>query len=257
MKQFLLTLFCIISTCVYSQSFCNNVAQFPDRAGANTVTFKSVSNYGLYDQIWIYSVKSSRTEPSFIFFHNPCVNIIETGIIRNGNRIKRNLINHVNSYEPNLNSYGWKLEFYSDSIYIITQGQFEVKPIFISMKYGRSLVTDTICGPDCTLLSLSSVTLMNDSEFIMLIDSSNRLETYELRISIDGVYWDILSYITSNTVYKLSNLRPGIWYLIAKNSHLESNIIRVTVSGFNTIYSIDELGRRTLNDPRSIKPNIW
>jgi hypothetical protein len=257
MKQFLLTLFCIISTCVYSQ-YCNDMSQFPGSSGTNVVKFVSSTMLSNQTQLWTYTVNTASPLPSYIFLHNPCVNLIESGIIKNGRLQKKRIIDHTFITEPLLNDYGWKIEFYSDTIYFISDYVYDIKPMFISMKYGTLLVTDTMCGPDCSMLNLQSVSLIDiDKGYIQLSDPTNSTETFELKYSINAVNWETLSYITSNSVFKLTNLRPGIWYLIAKNSHLESNIIRVTVSGFNSIYSIDELGRRTLNDPRSIKPNIW
>lgn len=255
MRILLIILFNILSVTCLAQ-YCNtSTAIFPGFRGSfNAVTYVRNTVNSNNTQTWIYAVKAGRPEPSFIFFHNPCVNIIEAGIVRNKTLVKRQIVDHTYNEDPLTNQLGWKLEFYSDTIYIITNGIYDVKPIDLSMKYSTFLNKDTICGPDCSLLNIKAVQLINPYLHAVILVDSNSNDTYELQYSRDGIDWNTHSFIVANNLYMLSGIRPGVWYAKARNSYLESNILLITVNPWYEIQSIDELGRKVVNDQRSLKP---
>ena len=230
--------------------FCNPIANFSSGRFTNSITYIDYKIEGS-NQTWRYKVKKGTTEPSFIFYHNPCVNVIETGAIVNGRKVRKNLVNHTNVPDPLVGDYGWKLEFYSDTIYITTSDFYDIKPIFITMKYGRLITTDTICGPNCGLVNINQIELNYKDDMLILVGNSTHL--FELEISKNGSDWNLLSYINCNIVYN-PKLEPGIWYLRAKSELDLSEVIVININKKENRVLFDELGRVVNRESRSLSP---
>lgn len=254
MKLINLFIFNILLVNISFGQVCNEISIFSNGRVPNKVQYVK-NKIELENQTWFYKVTSGQPKPSFIFLHIPCVNLVEVGIVLNGNKIRKNLVNHTNVQDPLINDYGWKLEFYSDTIYITTMGLYDVKPIFISMKYGQLITKDTICGPDCVGLDINYVNLEYTNNFLILRGNSD--EMFELEISRDGLNWNFLSYIFCDYVY-FPQITPGDWYVRAKSDDFISDVIKINIEQKKELIYYDELGR-VINkyDNRNIKPYLF
>ena len=253
MKLFNFIIFNLLFCGLSFGQICNNIGIFNGGRLPNKIEYLK-NEIDQQNQTWLYKVTSGQPKPSFIFLHIPCVSLFEAGIILNGNKVRKSLVNHINVLDPLINDYGWKLEFYYDTIYLKTIGLYDAKPIFVSMKYGQLITKDTICGPDCIGLDINYVTLEYINNFLILRGNSEKI--FELEISRDALNWNLLSYIFCNNVYH-PQITFGDWYIRAKSDDVISDIIKINIEQKKELIYYDELGRLINKyDNRIFKPYL-